>query len=458
MKIHFIGIGGIGVSALARYYLAQNHKVSGSDLVSSEITKALKKLGAKVFIGKHKAKNLPKDADLIIYSSAILEDNPELLKAKKLQATSYKLRVMSYPKALGDLTKKYFTIAICGMHGKTTTTALLSLILAKAGLDPTVIVGTKLKEFKDSNCRIGEGKYLVIEADEYKSAFLNYWPKIIILTSIEREHLDYYKNLEHILRVFREFIMHLPRDGVLVANKGDKNIKKLIEKFKNQKSRFKIVFYSLSQKQSRKIRKTLRIPGDFNVSNALAALIVARILKIPDKITFKTFSEYKGSWRRFEIFNIKFPIANRQLPITLISDYAHHPTQVKVTIRATREKFPKRRIVLVYQPHQVKRTKILFEDFVKSFDGVDLLILNEIYEVAGRETEGKRKISSRDLALSIQRRWEKLGYRKIVRFIKNQDGIFKKLKGIIKKNDIVIVMGAGDIYNLVLKLRKVSTS
>ena len=171
MKIHFIGIGGIGVSALAQYYLAQGAEVSGSDLVSSELTDLLKEKGARVFIGQHKAENLPQDVDLVVYSPAVPEDNPELQQAKEA-------KVQSYPQALGGLTKKYSTIAVSGSHGKSTTAAMISLIMIKAGLDPTVILGTKLKEFGDSNFRLGQSKYLVIEADEHQASFLNYWPKI----------------------------------------------------------------------------------------------------------------------------------------------------------------------------------------------------------------------------------------------------------------------------------------
>jgi len=201
MKIHFIGIGGIGVSALAQYYLAKGHKVSGSDLVSSEITGSLKKSGAKIFIARHLAKNLPDDTDLVIYSPAVSSDNPEIEKAKKSG-----IKIQSYPEALGELTKKYFTITVSGTHGKSTTCAMIALVLMKAGLDPTVIVGTKLKEFNGSNFRIGKSKYLIIEADEWQASFLNYWPKIIVLTNIEREHLDYYKDLKHILKTYKEYI------------------------------------------------------------------------------------------------------------------------------------------------------------------------------------------------------------------------------------------------------------
>ncbi|MFH0987440.1 MAG: UDP-N-acetylmuramate--L-alanine ligase [Patescibacteria group bacterium] len=444
MKIHFVGTGGIGISALASYYLAGKQQVSGSDSQPSEITKALKNEGARIFIG-HRAKNVSKKTDLVIYSLAIKKDNTELKRARKL-----KIKTKSYPEALGELTKDHSTIAVCGVHGKTTATALLALNLIRASFDPIVVIGTKLKEFGDTNFRIGNGRYLIIEADEYKSAFLNYWPKIILLLSIEKEHLDYYKNLRHILDTFEKFVGHLPEDGILVANRDDKNVRKLAEKIRKKRKELKIVFYSLRDREAKKIKGVLKIPGDFNVSNAIGVLKVSRILGVPDKTNLKTFSRYRGAWRRFEIFKESLN-AKRY---TLVSDYAHHPTQVKLTLKAAREKFPQKRIVLVYQPHQIKRTKNLFGDFVKSFDDVDVLILNEIFKVAGREESGQGKISSKDLALAVFRRWKKLGFRKkLVRFIESQDDIFRGLEHLLQEGDVVIVMGAGDIYKLTLRLR-----
>ena len=203
IKVHFIGIGGIGISALAQYYLAQGLQVSGSDLVSSEITKSLEKMGIKISIGKNVFK---KDADLTIYSPAV----------NVRRRTS---NILSYPEALGNLTKKHFTIAVCGTHGKSTTTAMLSLILIKAGFDPTVIVGTKVKEFGDSNFRLGKSRYLVIEACEYDESFMNYEPKIIVITNIEAEHLDYFKTFQNVLKAFRQFAKKLPKDGILIDEK-----------------------------------------------------------------------------------------------------------------------------------------------------------------------------------------------------------------------------------------------
>lgn len=435
MKIHFVGIGGIGVSALAKYYLEKGCRISGSDLVSSEITEALKKLGAKIFTGKHKTKNLPKNANLVIYSPAVKTNNPELKEAKKL-----KIKCQSYPEALGELTKKYFTIAIAGSHGKSTVAAMTGLLLEKAGLDPTVILGTKLKEFGSSNCRVGKSKYLVIEADEHLASFLNYWPKIIVLTTIEADHLDFYKNLKNYVLAYKKFISQLPKSGILIANKDDKNIQKL--KSQISKLHLKTQNYSLKQLEAKKIKKILKIPGKFNISNALAALTVTRVLKIPDKISFKALSEYKGSWRRFEITKTLYP-----KPYTLISDYAHHPTQIKVTLEAAREKFPRKEIWCIFQPHQYQRTYYLFKDFVKVFKAapVDKLIITDIYDVAGRETSKiKKKVSSEKLV-------KKISKNKVI-YLKKEE-ILDYLKKNLRGGEVIMIMGAGDIYNLSLKLK-----
>ena len=430
MKVHFIGIGGIGVSALAQYYLEKGHQVSGSDLNSSEITEFLRVKGARIYIGPQLARTVLANIDLVIYSPAVQKNNPELMAAKKLG-----IKCQSYPEALGELTKKYFTIAVSGTHGKSTTTAMIALILIRAGLDPTVIVGTKLKEFKNSNCRVGKSNYLVIEADEHFASFLNYWPKIIVLTNIEADHLDYYKNLQNLLKTFKEYISHSSKDGVLIFNKNDKNILEITKNYIGDTYGF-----SGKQNEAKKIKNILKIPGEHNVYNALAALTLARVLKIPDKVTYKTLSEYKGAWRRFEIKKLR--------SITVVSDYGHHPTEIRATVKAAREKWPKRKIWLVFQPHQHQRTFYLFKDFVMVFKKallkhwVNKCIITDIYGVAGREKKEIRK---------------KVNSEKLVKAINKKDAIYlpkQKILNYLKKNlgggEVVIIMGAGDIYKLTL--------
>ncbi|MCX6718331.1 MAG: Mur ligase domain-containing protein [Candidatus Staskawiczbacteria bacterium] len=412
MKIHLIGIGGIGVSALAQYYLSKGHNVSGSDLVASEITDFLKEKGIRISIG-NLAENIKKDLDLAVYSPAVKPNNTEFKRAKKL-----KIKTISYPQALGELTKEYYTIAVAGSHGKSTTTAMVSLVLTKAGLDPTVIVGTKLKEFENSNFRAGKSKFLVIEACEYDSSFLYYSPKIIVVTNIDKEHLDYFKTFANVKKAFKKFIVKLPADGFLVNKYPSKEVKK--------------------------VKKILKVPGKHNVFNAVLALQVAKILGIPEKISLEALSEFKGTWRRFEV---KEGRANNK-KITIISDYAHHPNEISATLKAVREKYPKKTIWCVFQPHQHQRTHYLFLDFVKTFKNakIENIIITDIYDVAGRET---KKISK---AITSEKLVEKINTprgtgRKNVSYLPIEELEFN-IKQNINSGDVLIIMGAGNIYKL----------
>ena len=432
MKIHLIGIGGIGVSALAQYYLAKGHEVSGSDLVGSEITEFLESKGIKVFIG-NLPENIKQDLDLVVYSPAVKKNNSELLKAK-----NFKINIKSYPEALGDLTKEYYTIAVAGAHGKSTTTAMIALILEKAKLDPTVIIGTKLKEFGNSNFRAGKSKFLVIEACEYDSSFLQYLPKIIVITNVDKEHLDYFKTFANVKKAFKNFALKLSSDGFLVFNKDDKYSN---FKFKNKK--FKIIESSLKQKESSEIKKILKIPGKHNISNALESLHVAKILGIPNEISFSALKNFNGTWRRFEI--IKGNANGKK--IVVVSDYAHHPNEILATLTAVREKYPTNKICCVFQPHQHQRTHYLFNDFVKTFRNVfiDKIIITDIYDVAGRETKKiNSEVSSEKLAKKINRT--------NILYIPLCD-IEEFVKENIKSQNVLVIMGAGDIYKLVDKFK-----
>jgi len=423
VKVHLIGIGGIGVSALAQYYLSKGHEVSGSDLVASEITDFVKIMGVKIFIGNF-AKNIEKDFDLVVYSPAVKENNKELKQARKL-----KIKTQSYPEALGDLTKEYYTIAVAGAHGKSTTTAMIALVLMEAGLDPTVIVGTKLKEFGGSNFRAGKSKLLVIEACEYDSSFLYYYPQIAVITNIDKEHLDFFRTFANVKKAFEKFILKLPVEGFLIRNADDINAPVITE------PKFQIKDYSLKQSEAKKIKSILRVPGSYNVSNALAALEVARVLAIPDKDIFGALSKFNGTWRRFEILK-----ENKKY--TLINDYAHHPNEILAVLTAAREKYKKKNIWCVFQPHQHQRTHYLFDDFLKVFREVlvDKIIITDIYDVAGRETKTiNREVSSKKLV-------NKIGREDVVYF--PVDKIENFVKENIPENSVLVIMGAGDIYKL----------
>ena len=406
MKIHFIGIGGIGISAIAQYYHSKGHEVSGSDLANSEITDLLKQKGIEIYIG-HKKENISKDLDIIAYSPAVEESNIERQTARK-----YSIKERTSPELLGDITKEHFTIAVCGSHGKSTTSAMIALMLEKAGLDPTVIIGTTLKEFNNSNFKLGKSKYLVIEADEYKRSFLNHYPKIIILTNIEIDHLDYFKDLQDLKNAYKEFISHLPEDGTLIVHK-DYNI----FNFKNT------IEYSLKE------RLNLQVPGDYNQENANACLELAKILNIDVR---ESLEEFKGAWRRNEEI--------QKENYLLIRDYGHHPTQLLKTLKGIKEKYKDKHITCIYQPHQYKRTEFFFNQFTENFrevaEYIDNIVITDVYDVAGRE-EREKRVDSESLVKEINK--------ENVKYIPVKD-MKEYIKGNVK--DVLVIMSAGDFYTI----------
>lgn len=458
-KVHFIGIGGIGVSAIVKMMLDLNKEATGSDLVFSEITEDLKKRGAKLFFGHHE-ENLSNNTDLVIYSPAVPAENPEREKAKKLKIPQF-----SYPEFLGELSKNYFTMAVSGTHGKTTTTALLGLILEKAGFDPTVIVGSKVKNFSDGNFRFGTSKYLVVEACEWRAHMLNLHPQIIVLTNLEADHLDYYKNLDDIIAHFQKYIDKLPKDGKIILNIDDDNcLKKLLP-------HRKVISYSIKKPAhvmaknietgkgfqkfdlclpSKVYSLTLKIPGLFNIYNCLAAATCALALDIKPEIIKAVIENYQGAWRRFEVLHATCNMKH----VTIVSDYAHHPTAVRETIKAAKEFYPHQRIFVVFQPHHHHRTKVLFNDFVKNFDQVDLVVISEIYRVAGREEKKDENISSNNLVEAINHKNIKSQEHKNKKVLygKDLEETKKLILANLKENDILLIMGAGDIYTIIDKL------
>ncbi len=420
--IHFVGIGGIGTSSLARYFLAKGHTVSGSDVVSCS---DIEKEGIKVFRG-HSVNNVPSDTNLLIYSTAVSPENEEVIEAKKSG-----IEVKSYPEALGEITKEYYTIAVSGTHGKSTTTAMLALIMIEEGLDPTVIIGTKMKELGDTNFRKGESKYLVIEADEFGAALLNYYPEIAIITNIEEDHLDFYRDINHILATFRKFVKDNLQEGLLVVNKDDKNASRLKSQAKGR-----VEEYTQSQEEAKDI--VLSVPGKHNTSNALAAFTVAKSMGIEKEKIIKALSEFRGTWRRLDEKDVILRNGKR---VRIINDYAHHPTEVKVTLEAIREKYPKGRVFAVFQPHQYERTHRLFSGFVEVLSTMDVekLIITDIYTVKGRESkEIMEKVSSDLLCKNIDKAICTGGVEDTGKYL------LENLQG----NEILVIMGAGDVYNL----------
>lgn len=423
-KIYCIGIGGIGISALARYYRARGAMVSGSDRADSELISDLRKEGIAVSIG-HKAGHIPWHTDMVIYSAAVREENPEMQECR-----SRGIPVMSYAEALGEVTKQYITIAVSGSHGKSTTTALLSLMLIKAGLDPTVIIGTRLAEFNGANMRLGGSRYLVIEADEWNRSFWHYSPAIAVITNIDNEHLDTYANLAGVIAGFRHYIRALPLDAAVVMNAEDKN-----SMHAARGAACRIVLFN--EGGAAKVRWPLKILGDFNQLNAEAAWCAAEMLGVKKKIAAEAVAAYHGSWRRMEPLK-PHAFSQKEFPRgTFFSDYAHHPNEIKATIQAFRERYPRRRLLVIFQPHQEERLTNLFSDFARAFGEAPQIAFLPVYKVVGREQEDGK--TSHDLyrALRAMRKSERA---QSVFYLKKFADAFKLMEG-----QVVVFMGAGDI-------------
>lgn len=457
--VHFIGIGGIGMSGLARYFLAHGWRVSGSDAARGIMTQELIKEGVRVKIG-HKKGNIPPDAHLIIYNRAILENNPELRAALSKKG----LVTIPYAKALGRITEDYQTIAITGSHGKSTTTALAGLALVRAGLDPTILVGTKLSDLQGRNIRIGHGPYLVLEADDFHAAFLDYSPAIAVVTNIDREHMDFYKTFANAKRAFLKFLARTRRGGALILNRDDAPLKSLAPAIARiaKAHNLKVIWYSTrgaSATDARKIKKIIPIPGEHNVSNAMAVFQLGKALKISEKKVVAAIGSYKGAWRRMEYKgNLR---AKGLTGVAIYDDYAHHPSEIKATLAAFRERFPHSPLVCVFQPHQAKRLELLFNDFMEAFDAADIVFILPLYKVLGRD-----EILTHDseaLAVAIQgRSIEKpisLFYLDdpkkikpaIIAAIRNVPSIPSRR---LTQPPVIIMMGAGDIVDLTKKLLK----
>lgn len=418
-KVHFIGIGGIGVSALARFMIHDGKKVSGSDINPSPIIAELRKAGAKIFIG-HKEKNLG-GADFVVHTTAISPKNPELTEAKKRG-----LPVFSYPQMLGFTSRDKFTIAVSGAHGKTTTTAMIGAILKTAGLDPTIIVGSLLKKPR-SNFIPGRGKHLVVEACEYRKAFLNLDPKIIVITNIDNDHLDYYKNFNAIIAAFSEFVLKLGEKDFVVCDPSARAVKQAVKN-----ARCQIIDY-----QKFPVDFKLGVHGEHNVNNAKAALAVADILGIKKTAAKNALRKFTGTWRRFE------HRGKTRGGALVFDDYAHHPTEIRATLGAARFRFPKKRIVCVFQPHLFSRTKLLLDQFASSFGDADLIIIPDIY--AAREKDDGQTHSGH-LIQKVQK------HHPGVMYVPSLTSISEFLGQNIRKSDIIITMGAGDIYQVANRL------
>jgi len=434
-SVHFIGIGGIGVSAIARMMLSFGKKVTGQNTEDSKIITDLKNLGALIKIGQS-FENIPEDTDLIVYTIAIDTFDKELAEKIKNLAKgeqAKKILVKSYPEMLGIISEDKNTIAVCGTHGKTTTTAMISQILRDNKKDPTVIVGSLLAG-DNSNFIKGDSDILVVEACEYRRSFLNINPKIIVITNIDEDHLDYYKDIEDIKNAFREFIAKVPEDGFVICDTTDVNVKDVIKDIKVKVIDYNS-FFDLGMK--------LKIPGVHNKKNGAAALAVSSIFGIEKEKSLDSLSEFKGTWRRFEY---KGELSNG---LKIYDDYAHHPREISATLSGFREFFPKKdgyNITVVFQPHLFSRTKLLLGDFSKSFNDADKVILLPIY-YAREEDDGS--ISSFILAEEINKEENTTKATAFNSFKEVEEEIAKV---VFTNKDILVTMGAGEAFKILEKL------
>lgn len=417
--VHFLGIGGSGASAAAALAQAQGFEVTGCDLEpDNEFTTQFKPYqllkGHSAFHLRGGGSNI----DILAVTPAIFSldpDNPELMEAKKLG-----IPVLTWQQFVGEyLTKAKFVIAVCGTHGKTTTTAMIAQLLEDANLDPTVLLGAINPKWK-TNYRIGKGHYFVVEADEFNDNFLHFKPDINVVTNIEMDHPEYFKDLNAYMDSFEKFL--LQTKGTIIANLEDQNVSEILKDIMKQ-SKVSAVDFTKNEMDF-----NLKIPGEHNILNAKAALQVGLLLGIEPETIRKSLNSYTGVGRRFEYLG-KFKDAK------VYSDFGHHPTEIKVTMEAARQRFPNQRLILIYEPHMFSRTKALFDDFVKVFKEipVDKIIITDIYPSREIDTG---LVTSRQLADAV-------GYDTLVYHSKDQ--LLPSLKQHIQKGDIIFFMGAGDI-------------
>lgn len=453
-----IGIKGVGMTMLAQFLAAQGYKISGSDTVEKFMTdEVLVKAGIKIIEGFDE-NNIPKDADLIIYSTAYtLENNKELTKA-----LSGKIKTIPYAEALGEFFNTHYGLAVIGSHGKTTTTAWLGYVLWRAGLEPKVLVGSKVEQF-DGCSLAGKSDYMVAEVDEYQNKFKYFSPKAVVLNNIDYDHPDFFPTLEDYEQVFIDFIGRIPVKGFLVANFDDPVIRKVAR----VNCKAKVISYGLNEAadyvaydikieaglQYFKVKLgagdedeikgerenllgdfSIQMPGKYNISNALAVIATSIELDIPLAEIRKHLSEFKGTNRRMQVLG-KFKGA------TIIDDYAHHPTEIKATLAGARAMHLDKKITVVFHPHTFTRTKVLFNEFANSFSDADKVIVLDIYGSAREEHGG---VSSNDLVKAIKQS----GGQEEVIYIPTLEECEKYLRENVERDEIIILMGAGDVFRI----------
>ncbi len=457
-NVHFVGIGGAGMSGIAEVLINLGFVVSGSDLANNATTKRLVKFGATVYQG-HATENLGK-ADVVVVSSAVNEQNPEVMAAR-----AHSIPVVPRALMLAELMRFRQGIAVAGTHGKTTTTSLIASILAEAGMDPTFVIGGKL-EAAGANARLGTGEYIVVEADESDASFLHLSPILAVVTNIDQDHMDTYEHsFEKLKSAFVEFLQQLPFWGMAVLCVDDANVRAILPQVTKP-----VMTYGFSRDariRATNVRAdngkmhftvnringitttfdvTLNLPGNHYVLNALAAIAIASELNVPDKAIIKALAEFKGVGRRFERYGeVK---AKGGGTFTLIDDYGHHPVEMQAVIAAARDAFPNRRLVMAFQPHRYTRTRDCFEDFVRVLSSADAVLLTEVYSA------GEAPIVAADTrtlirAIRVLDKVEPI-------FVETTDELPEAILNVAQAGDVVIVMGAGSIGQVAHKTRELT--
>ncbi len=444
--IHFVGIGGIGMSGIAELLLNLGYTVSGSDLVASEITRRLTALGGRIHRG-HDAASI-EGADVVVISSAVDQSNPEVAAA--LAAS---VPVIPRAEMLAELMRLKYSVAVAGAHGKTTTTSIIASVLSKGGFDPTVVVGGKLKSI-DANAVLGQGEFIVAEADESDGSFVKMSPTIAVVTNIDREHLDFYRDLEHIKEAFLTFLDRIPFYGLAVLCLDNESIQDLIPKIRKRFTTYglssqadfqarNVTFHGLQSRfdvyrhGERLGAITLNLPGIHNVNNALSSIAVGSELRIPFDMIKSALEVIEGVQRRLEI---KGEVGK----IIVVDDYGHHPTEIKTTLSTVRESWTDRRIVVVFQPHRYSRTRALFSEFTRAFYQSDHLVVMPIYPAGEKPIEG---VDGRKLFESIRAH----GHKEAV-FADSAEEAAAHLETVLKGGDLLLTLGAGDVWKIGMQM------
>ncbi|MDO4699306.1 MAG: UDP-N-acetylmuramate--L-alanine ligase [Moraxella sp.] len=449
-RIHFVGIGGAGMCGIAEVLANQGYTVTGSDIKESAVTRRLQSLGVTVFIG-HDSKNV-QNADVLVVSSAIDKTNPEIQTA--LQAH---LPVVRRADMLGELMRYRHSIAVAGAHGKTTTTSLLTMILTEAGLDPTYVIGGKLNA-SGKNAALGQSRYLVAEADESDASFLLLRPMAAIVTNIDEDHMDTYEgSFEKLKQAYIQFLQNMPFYGLAVMCGDDPVLLEMLDDVARPVLTFGLAehndvravdltadgtktHFTVLRKDHAPLPLTLNIPGEHNVLNALAAIAMATDEGVDDEAIVRAVSKFAGVGRRFEH---QAQVAYQGGDVLLIDDYGHHPTEVAATIKAARQSYPERRLVLMFQPHRYSRTRDCFDDFVEVLSGVDELLLLDVYAAGEAPIVGA---DTKALARSIRLRGQ------VEPTLVDKDNLAPVMQRVLKAGDILITQGAGNVGQISLDL------